>query len=30
MKDDSSAVESLKNQLAEPSSSLKGAQADNE
>ena len=30
MKDDSSAAESLKNQLAEASSSLKGAQADNE
>jgi len=30
MKDDSSAMESLKNQLAEASSSLKGAQADNE
>ena len=29
MKDDSSAMESLKNQLAEASSSLKGAQADN-
>jgi len=30
MKDDSAAMENLKNQLAEASSSLKGAQADNE
>jgi len=30
MKDDSAAMESLKNLLAEASSSLKGAQADNE